>query len=84
MSATLNYTPPNDIDGDSEDVRELSIQQLREALAATVLLTEQTIRQLKAAGVGREGEDWIESAEASNCIELTGRLSASVESAERL
>lgn len=58
MSVKLTYTHPAHIDGEPEDVRELSLQQLGEALAQTVTLAELTMTQLRAEGVGRVGEGW--------------------------
>jgi len=67
VAANLTYTPPADIDGEPEDVRELSVQQLGEALAQLSDLAEQTLTQLKAAGVDRCGsvDEWRESDEAA-------------------
>lgn len=74
----MTYTPPAEIDGEPEDVRELSIQQLGEAVAQTAELAEQTLTQLRAAGIGRDGEEWIESYEAHCAILVNSTLSSSV------
>jgi hypothetical protein len=79
MSAKLTYTPPAEIDGEPEDVRELSIGQLGEALAQLAELAEETVVQLRAAGVGREGEEWEESWEAQNCGFAVGAISRALE-----
>lgn len=65
MSANLTYTKPADIDGEPADVRELSLQQLGEALAQVAELTELTALQLRAEGIGRLGEEWGSSEEAA-------------------
>jgi hypothetical protein len=78
VSAKLTYTPPAEIDGEPEDVRELSIQQLGEALVQIAELTDQTLRQLHAAGVGREGEAWIESYEAHQVTLVNATVGSAV------
>jgi len=80
MSVDLTYLPPAEIDGEPEDVRDLSLQQLVEAAEQFGRLIELTLVQLRAAGVGREGEDWISGLEAHYCIELSARYSGAIES----
>lgn len=84
MSAKLTYTPPAQIEGEPEDVRELSIAQLHEALAQVFTLAEDTIVQLRAAGIGREGKEWISSEEAGAAFGLAGDLRGALDRLNRL
>lgn len=84
VSVTLIFTPPHDIDGEPADVRELSLQQLGEALAQVAVLTEQTVTQLRAEGVGRDGESWMIRDEAANALQLIGGIRASTDALKRL
>jgi hypothetical protein len=84
VSVKLTYTPPAEIDGEPGDVRELSLQQLGEALAAVADLTEQTVTQLRAEGVGREGEVWMVCDEARDALMLAGGIRQATSALNRL
>jgi hypothetical protein len=84
VSANLTYTKPADIDGEPVDVRELSLQQLGEALAQIVTLSEETFTQLRAEGVGREGEDWDASEDAEAAESVCRNLRQSLVGVNRL
>lgn len=84
MSSTLSYTHPAHIDGEPEDVRELSLQQLGEALAQVATLTEETLTQLRAEGVGREGEEWVFGDEGRAALDLASGIGQAVDELKRL
>jgi hypothetical protein len=84
VAVKLTYTAPADIEGEPEDVRELSMQQLSEAVAQTAQLGEQTLRQLRGAGLSRLGDDWPESDEATEAAELIVRFKGLLSAVNRL
>jgi hypothetical protein len=84
VAVKLTYTAPADIDGEPEDVRELSMQQLMEAVTQTAQLGEQTLVQVRAAGLSRLGDDWPESDEAAEAAELIVRFKALLTAVNRL
>jgi hypothetical protein len=84
MSVTLTYTPPADIEGEPEDVRELSLQQLGEALAQVIQLAGETTTQLRAEGVGRIGESWVFGPEGRAALDLLSGLGQATDELKRL
>jgi hypothetical protein len=82
----LTYTPPAEIEGEPEDVRELSLQQLGEAAGQFAQLTLLTIVQLRAASLERypSVEAWATSPEGVAAIALSRQVSTIVEGVKRL
>lgn len=76
---TLTWTAPGEIDGEPHDVRELTVQQLREFANAAAQLALDSVIQIRNAGItGKPGrnvdevslETWLESEEAAACRDL--------------
>jgi len=86
VATKLTYTPPAEIEGEPEDVRELSIQQLGEAAGQFAQLTLLTIVQLRAASLDRYPtvEAWAASDEGQAAIALSRQVSPIVEGVNRL
>jgi hypothetical protein len=86
LVVNLTYTPPGDIEGEPEQVRELSLQQIAEAAAQFGTLTEQTITQLGAAGLDRHETlaAWLLSPEGKYASELSTRIADILEITRRL
>lgn len=85
-SLNFTWTPPNDIEGEPDQVRELALQQLASfAVEVVSPLVAQTFTQLRAAGVTNQSlEEWLSTDEAVAAEDLVWAAKALVEATERL
>lgn len=86
MQTQLLYTKPADIDGEPGVVRELSVQQLADAVAQVSELSVQTIAQVRAAGLERydSERDWLASDEGAACRSLVDAIDGIITAVKRL
>lgn len=84
----FTYTDPANIEGESDEVAKIAIQQIQSLAAVVAELSTKTFVQLRAAGIDPDAEDavkaWLETEDGKAASDLVWGAQAFVEVAQKL
>lgn len=85
MPNHFTYTPPREIEGEPNEVVELSLQQLSELAATVGTVTLETYVQVRAAGVTELSlDEWLATPQGKQCEDLAWAAKVFVEASKAL